>query len=141
MNASSWLVLLVLLLLGGAAAVLWIRAEGTPPALEAPDALLVGAQGASLAIAVSDGGSGLRELRVSLLRADGETTLLEETYPGNLLSGGLRKQHAVEIPLAAERLREVRGEAVIRVATRDWSWRGFFSGNEALADIPLSVDL
>ena len=65
MNSSGWLVVLVLLLLGAGGAGVWIRAEGTPPGLETPPAVLVGRSGETLEIGLSDAGSGLRQLRVS----------------------------------------------------------------------------
>jgi murein DD-endopeptidase MepM/ murein hydrolase activator NlpD len=140
-NRSGWLVFLVLLLLGAGAAGLWIRAEGTPPLVGAPESVLVGRRGESVSLALSDRGSGLRELRVTVSRADGEAALLEETYPGNLLTGGTRSLHSVELRLDPDRLGQLRGEAMLRVVLRDWSWRGLFSGNETRIDVPLTVDL
>lgn len=140
-NASGWLVVLVLLLLGAGGAGIWIRAEGTPPALETPSAVLVGRSGETLEIGLSDADSGLRQLRVVLDKAVGETVLLEETYPGNLLTGGQRRLHSVTLRLDSDRLAGLRGEAMLRVEVWDWSWRGSFAGNRAGADIPLKVDL
>jgi murein DD-endopeptidase MepM/ murein hydrolase activator NlpD len=139
-NSSAWLVVLTLVVLVGGAAALWIRAEGASPVLEAPEAVLVGKPGTTLALGVSDQGAGLRELRVTLVRADAESSLLEETYPGNLISGGVRAAHEVELPLDAGRLGGA-GEGTLRVSVRDWSWRGWFGGNQTVAELPLTVDL
>jgi murein DD-endopeptidase MepM/ murein hydrolase activator NlpD len=130
-----------LLLLGGAGAALWIRAEGEPPALEAPEALLIGRTGASLAVSLADPRSGLRSLTVELV--DGETprTLLAEEYPGNLLAGGPRREHAAQLALDPKALGALGPDAKLRIAARDWSWRGFFSGNQAEKLLPLRVDL
>lgn len=140
-NASGWLVVLVLLLAGGAGAAFWIRAEGTPPEVQAPESLLMGRKGTTLSLALADPGSGLRDLRVTLERSTGEKVLLEEHYPGNLLSGGVRVRHKVELPITADDVKDLRGRAMLRIAVRDWSWRGPLTGNETLRELPLTVDL
>ncbi|HEY5657854.1 MAG TPA: M23 family metallopeptidase [Myxococcota bacterium] len=141
MKSGGWLAVLIAALLVGGGALLWVRAEGTPPAVEAPDALVAGKAGARVALALADDGAGLRSLRVDLVHANGEIALLAEDYPGNLWSGGVRPEHAVELTLAPERLSAIQGDAVLRIAVRDWSWRRAFGGNERLLEVPLRVDL
>jgi hypothetical protein len=135
------ILIVVLLVLAGAGAAFWIRGEGEPPALEAPEALLIGRAGAALAISLADPRSGLRSLSVELL--DGETprTLLAEEYPGNLISGGTRHEHAAQLPLDPKALGALGPDALLRIAARDWSWRGFLSGNTSERVVPLRVDL
>jgi murein DD-endopeptidase MepM/ murein hydrolase activator NlpD len=140
-NSAGWLALLLAALLVSGGALLWSRAEGTVPSIDAPDALLVGTAGASVALALADAGSGLRALRVDLVHAGGAVALLAEDYPGNLLSGGVRTEHAVQLELEPERLAEIASDAVLRIAVRDWSWRGVFRGNESVRQLPVSVDL
>jgi len=140
-NSARWPALVLAALLVGGGTLLWIRAEGTAPSVEGPDALLAGTAGASVALALADTGSGLRALRVDLVHARGEIALLAEDYPGNLLSGGVRTEHAVQLALEPERLAEIAGDAVLRIAVRDWSWRGVFRGNETIRELPVSVDL
>jgi len=106
-----------------------------------PQALLVGRAGETLEIGLSDPGSGLKRLEVVLARADGETTLLEESYPGNPISGGVRKQHSVSLPLDKDRLSGLRGDAMLRVVVTDYSLRDFLAGNLTSVDVPLTVDL
>jgi murein DD-endopeptidase MepM/ murein hydrolase activator NlpD len=140
-NSAKWLVLLVAALLVGGGALLWTRAEGTAPSIDGPDALIAGMAGVSVPLALADAGSGLRALRVDLVHARGEIPVLAEEYPGNLLSGGVRAEHEVELSLGSERLAEIAGDALLRIAVRDWSWRGAFRGNEVIRELPLSVDL
>jgi murein DD-endopeptidase MepM/ murein hydrolase activator NlpD len=139
-SSSAWLAVLLVCALAGGGAVLWFRAEGGAPGLEAPESVVVGKPGATLALIVSDDGTGLRALTVSHVRADTETPLLEETWPGNLVSGGVRAEHEVSLPLDAARLGGA-GAGVLRVSVRDWSWRSSFSGNETVAELPVTVDL
>jgi murein DD-endopeptidase MepM/ murein hydrolase activator NlpD len=133
--------LLVLLLLAGAGTALWIRAEGEAPTLAAPDALLVGRAGATLALEIADAGSGLRSLSVELVDGEARRTLLAEQYPGSLVSGGPRREHAASVPLDPKALGKLSGSASVVVTARDWSWRQFLSGNAAERAIPLAIDL
>jgi murein DD-endopeptidase MepM/ murein hydrolase activator NlpD len=131
---------LVLCVLAGGATALWFRAEGAAPVVSAPDSVLVGKAGVTLALGLSDDGSGLRDVVIGLVRDDAETPLFEEAYPGNLVSGGVRAQQEVSLPLEAGRVGGA-GSGVLRVAVRDWSWRGFFAGNQTLVELPITVDL
>ena len=141
MNGSGWLVVLLALLLVGGGVAFWIRGEGTPPAVAVAESLLVGQQGLEAPVDLSDPGSGLRSLRIATGPADAETVLLDESYPGNLLSGGTRQSQAVVIGITGPLLETLPRESTLRIAARDWSWRGFFSGNETLLEVPLIVDL
>ncbi|MGH0033348.1 MAG: M23 family metallopeptidase [Myxococcota bacterium] len=141
MNTSGLIVLLLLLLATAGGVALWFRAEGTPPLVVAPEAVLLGAGGTTLEIGVSDAESGLRDVRVRLLSGAEERSLLDESYPGNLLSGGVRPEHLASIPLDAKTLGKQPAQREIEIAVRDWSWRGFFSGNQTVVSVPLTIDV
>lgn len=141
MNTSGLVVLLGLLLLVGGGVATWIRAEGTPPALELPEALVVGRTGGTLALATRDAEAGLRSLDVRIRHATGELPLLAEEFPGNLISGGTRSEHDAEIALDPDALATIEGEAVLVATSRDWSWRYGFSGNETVIEVPFTLDL
>jgi murein DD-endopeptidase MepM/ murein hydrolase activator NlpD len=140
-NTSGLVVLLALLLLLGGGIATWIRAEGTPPALELPEALVVGRTGGTLALAASDAGSGLRSLDLRIRHAAGEIPLLAEAFPGNLISGGVRSEHSAEIQLRPDSLAALEGDAVLVATSRDWSWRQLLSGNETVVEVPFTLDL
>jgi murein DD-endopeptidase MepM/ murein hydrolase activator NlpD len=140
-NSAGWLIAVLALALVGVGVLVFFRAEGSPPAVTTAEELVVGTSGAEVAISISDDGSGLRALEVILAHAGGEIPLLSETYPGNLLSGGVRSEQDASVSLDPAGLREVSGEAFLRVIARDWSWRGGFDGNAARVDVPLTVDL
>jgi hypothetical protein len=141
MNASGGDVALLVILLIGAGGFAWNRAEGEPPGLEAPETLVVGKEGARLALRASDWDSGLRSLRVTIGEGEAERVLLDETYPGNLLSGGVRNEQESEIPLDAAALEDITSPNTLRIAVRDWSWRGGLDGNETLVLLPLVIDV
>ncbi|MDH3518902.1 MAG: M23 family metallopeptidase [Myxococcales bacterium] len=141
MQSPGWLLLLLAVLLAGGGLLTWTRAEGSHPRIDAPEAILAGAAGTSVDLAISDAGSGLRALRVDFVHAGGETALVTEDFPGNLLSGGTRSEHGVTLQLDPGLLGSFEGEAILRVTARDWSWRGGFDGNESVRSVPLRVDL
>jgi murein DD-endopeptidase MepM/ murein hydrolase activator NlpD len=139
-TSSLFAILLVLLLVAGGVAV-WIRGEGEPPAIDAPESVLVGRAGATVHVAATDPRSGLRDLRVVVQHAGGELPLLDERFPGNTLSGGVRTAHEADIALDPKALAGLEGDALLRISSRDYSWRDFLSGNETVLRIPLSVDV
>ena len=157
MKATFWVGLALALALIGSGAFAWYRAEGQAPVLSAPDAmasgaaapetlripetLRVGASGRVIGVELADAGSGLRGFDAVLAHAAGQIPLVTHRYPGNLLSGGTRGAQQVDVRIRPEQLGEVRGEAVLRLAVRDWSWRGRFAGNETRVDLPVAVDL
>jgi len=102
---------------------------------------VVGRTGGPLALMASDPDSGLRSLDVRIRHAEGEIPLLSESFPGNLISGGVRSEHDVQIPLQPDALAAIRGEAQLVASSRDWSWRRLFSGNETVALVPFTLDL
>ncbi len=66
MSASVFRNTLLAILLVGAAVMGWLRFEGSPPVVEAPAALLIGAGGRTVALELADVGTGLRRLSVVL---------------------------------------------------------------------------
>ena len=88
MTGRAWGVILLILLLAAAGGGVWLRCEGTAPGIEAPESLLIGRDGASLVVRVSDSESGVREIAVRLRHHKGEQLLFErgqiELDPGTL---------------------------------------------------------
>jgi murein DD-endopeptidase MepM/ murein hydrolase activator NlpD len=142
MKASGWLLILGLIAAIGLGGFAWYRAEGEPPTLAGPEGeLVIGKNGLKLVLSAADVGSGLRSLRVALARSGAaEQVLFDESYPGNLLSGGTRGEQAASVQLDPARL-AVKGPGTLSIAVRDWSWRGAFGGNETRRELPLRVDL
>jgi len=135
-----WFVLCLLAL--GAGGYAWVRAEGEPPVVRAPETLLLGAEGTRLEIEADDARSGLRAIEVVLALPGGEETLLREEYPGTLLRGGTAgSPRAVAVSVDAKQLGSDGAEGFLRITARDWSLRGLLSGNATLVEIPVRLDL
>ena len=137
------LLLVAILVVGGGALMFW-RCEGDPPTISAPESLAVGRAGGRIELKLADEGSGLREVRVSVVQGEGDPVDLgRETYPGALLAGSRQPALAPSLgyDLDAKALGLEEGPATLRVTATDWSWASFFSGNQASAEVALAVDL
>jgi len=141
-TGRGWLgvLLALVLLVGGAFA--WIRFEGDAPIVEGPTSLLIGSS-SSVAFDISDLGSGLREILISVQQADGETVVFERSFPGDFGTGGKTPGilERVEVEIDPKALGLAHGDASLTVTARDWSWRNSFRGNESQSQIPLKIDL
>lgn len=124
-------------------ALTFLRCERSAPTVETPQPLVLGREPKLLVLDVADEGSGLRSLRAELVLPSAVTPLVAKTWPGSLLHGGETKpsRERIEIPVDPKGLGLVDGAATVRVTTRDWSWSSFLSGNETVAELPLTVDL
>jgi len=134
------LVLLILVL--GLGWLAWVRAEGSAPVIRAPASLVVGGPGRGVELELLDEGAGLREVRVTLQHADGESVLLDERFSGNLATGGGPEgaDRRVQLRIDPEALGLPDGDAFLRVAATDWSWRHGFGGNVSEVAIPVAID-
>jgi hypothetical protein len=142
-TARAWGFIALILLLAVVGGATWLRCEGTPPTIEAPEALLIGGDGASVVLRVSDPDSGVRDVAIRLRHGQGEQVLFEKAYAGNPFSGGMAKPEAdpIEIAIDPRSLGIGDGEATLEVDATDWSWAEFFAGNSQTLEIPTRVDL
>lgn len=141
MTGRAWGVILLLALAIVAGTAVWLRCEGVPPVVDAPDSLAVGKAGARLAIAASDRRSGIRSLRVGLRHAGGEISLAEAQRPGNPFMGAAeRPMPALEVELDPEALGLRDGDAFLVVEAVDWSAANLLRGNTARLELPVRID-
>ncbi|MFB3117361.1 MAG: hypothetical protein ACE1ZP_01230, partial [Myxococcota bacterium] len=140
-TGKGWLGILLAALLLSGGVFTWVRFEGDAPTVEGPASLLIGSSG-SVAFDIGDLGSGLREIRISVQQADGETVAFERSFPGSLRTGGNSPWTSArfEIDIDPKALGLVHGDASLTVTARDWSWRNRFRGNETQRQIPLTID-
>lgn len=140
LRGFSMIVLLVLAVAAGAA--VWVRCEGTPPELDAPEELAVGRDGKTVTVTARDPGSGVRNLSARLRHAGGEVPLGDTQTMGTLLVGGEAAEPAtLEVTVDPKGLGLREGQAFLVLEAADWSWRRLLQGNLAVREVPLAVDL
>ncbi len=129
------LVLLVVLLAGVIAAGIHFRPrfESQPPQVRlAPDSAVIGA--APLEIALTDAGSGLKSLTITLVAGGPETTIAAEQFASPVAEK--------KVSFALAKLPGVKeGPATLRVVARDASLWGWFKGNETVVQKQIAIDL
>jgi len=141
MTGSGLGMFLLAVALAALLSVAFVRCEGTPPALEAPAKLVVGKDGRTVALTVTDTGAGPKSLAAVLVHAKGEVPLADETLGGGRwLPFGTTTPYTVELALDPKALGAKDGDATLRVTARDHSFRSWGSGNEALLEIPVTFD-
>ncbi len=142
MTLRGWVGFLFLMLVAGIGFLVWERAEGEAPTIDAPGALTVAASGRDVELTLADAGAGLRSLRVTIRQAGEDTDLVSEEFPGSLVSGAASTEptRTQRFNLDPKALGLVDGEAVLTVVVSDWSWRGGFRGNTSELVIPVTID-
>jgi murein DD-endopeptidase MepM/ murein hydrolase activator NlpD len=141
-TGRAWGIIALILLLAAAGGATWLRCEKNAPTIEAPDALLIGRDGISVVLRLSDQHSGVREVEIRLIHETGEKVLLERAFAGNPFTGGVVKPDVdpIEIAIDPESLGMGDGEAILKVEATDWSWAETFAGNSRVLEIPIRVD-
>jgi murein DD-endopeptidase MepM/ murein hydrolase activator NlpD len=69
--------------------------------------------------------------------------LAGQLFPGEILRGGTGPRTDLELPLSLDMRRSglKEGAATLVLTARDWSWRGWLSGNETVIEVPVTIDL
>ena len=141
-RSRSWLWGLPILLLFVALIVLLVkRMEGQPPSmtLEMESASLGAAQ--ELTLIVADEQTGIREVWVALYKDGKETVLLEKMFPSaSFLTGGAIRSQTITVPVDPKAMGISDGKAVLRLVTRDYSWRKWGDGNQQYAEHEVIID-
>jgi murein DD-endopeptidase MepM/ murein hydrolase activator NlpD len=126
-------ILVVIAILAGSAYFLRARFESDPPQITvSPDVDVVGL--APLEIQVTDKGTGLKSVTATLSQGGTERSLASEQFD--------RPVSEKKFAVALAKVSGVKeGPAVLRVTARDASLWHFFSGNEAVLEKKLTIDL
>ena len=93
------IVVLAVVLLG-AGAFGFYRCEGSPPSIEAPPSIAIGREPRTATLTVSDQGSGLRDVVVSLQTPEGEKPLAAPELPGGWLGPSSVLRDTLAVPVA-----------------------------------------
>jgi murein DD-endopeptidase MepM/ murein hydrolase activator NlpD len=127
-----------------AAPLIWLalkRLEGEAPklALEEPTHF-IGASHTLRGVA-SDRKSGLRRVWIAILQQGRQVVLLDKTFPPKgFLRGGKVREQEVAVEIKTRKLGLIDGEAVMRTAVWDYSYRGWWSGNRSYTERKLVID-
>lgn len=126
------------------AALVWIladRLEGEAPvlSLDLESRYLPGS--AEIPLVVSDEKSGLRRVYASILQGDREVTLVNQTVDpadGEEIADPGHLELNLRIDAVEKGLKD--GEALLRIAAWDRSWRQRFAGNLAYKEVEIVID-
>lgn len=135
------LIAIAVIVVGVLALLLLPRLEGQPPTLKLTLSSAALGSNAAVAVDVADAKSGLQKLWISVLHKDGETILLDKTYPSaGLFSGGQVHEDKVSITVDPASRGIEDGKAMLRVMARDFSWRHLFKGNSFYQEQEIIID-
>ncbi len=141
MTRSGLRIFLLVALAAGIVSLAWVRCEGTPPAIEAPDRLVVGKSGQTVRFTVSDAGAGPKSITAVLVHDKGEEPLGQRSLgAGRWRPFGAPAPSPSEFSLDPKGLGLADGDATLQVSARDHSFRGRLSGNETRLEIPVTID-
>ena len=92
-------------------------------------------------ISLEDKKSGIRKIWIALIKDGKEVVLFEDEFPSaGLFSGGKVKTKSLDFKFEPERLNLSDGNATLRLAVWDYSWRGWWTGNQTYVEKNLIID-
>jgi murein DD-endopeptidase MepM/ murein hydrolase activator NlpD len=124
--------------------VLWlllVRLEGQKPEITfEPAAPFIG-KSHDFSISIADPKSGLRKIWVAVIQNGKEVVLAEQDFPSaGIFSGGEIKSKSLNIPFEPQKHKFSDGKAILRLAVWDYSWRGWWHGNQVYIEKNLTID-
>ena len=118
-----------------------VRFEGQAPELVFELASPYIGKSHDFTISLADSQSGLRKVWVALVKDGKEVVLVDTKFPSaGILSGGELKTQTVKIPFEPATYKLSDGEAILRLAAWDHSWRGWWKGNRVYIEKNLIID-
>ena len=130
----------ILLLLPG----LWlsiVRLEGQKPeVIFEQDSTYIG-KSHDFSISIADSNSGIRKIWIAMIQNGKEIVLTEQDFQSTgIFGGGKIKSKSLNIPFEPEKHGFADGKAILRLAVWDYSWRGWWQGNQAYLEKDLIID-
>jgi murein DD-endopeptidase MepM/ murein hydrolase activator NlpD len=141
-NRKRWLVGIIgaIILLP----VLWlllIRFEGQKPEIVIDLTSTYIGKVNEFSISFEDKKSGLRKIWIALVKNGKEVVLSDDEFPSaGLFSGGKIKTQTLNLKFEPEKHKFSDGKAILRLAVWDYSWRGWWQGNQAYVEKSLVID-
>jgi murein DD-endopeptidase MepM/ murein hydrolase activator NlpD len=113
--------------------ILFYKYEGAQPQVDVRLPSLYLKKSYEMSLMVRDKGTGLRKIQVSIMQKGNEKILLEKEYATSsilsLFSDKRVNEDSFVIPVESRKYGMNDGEALIRIMVKDFSWRGWNSGN------------
>jgi murein DD-endopeptidase MepM/ murein hydrolase activator NlpD len=125
-------------------AVLWVllnRFEGEKPeihiTIESP---FIG-KSHDFSVSIADKKSGLRKVWIAMVQDGKEVVLTDERFASaGFFSGGEINNKNLRIAFEPEKYEFSDGKAILRLAVWDYSWRGWWQGNQTYVEKNLAID-
>jgi murein DD-endopeptidase MepM/ murein hydrolase activator NlpD len=118
-----------------------IRFEGQNPKVGFELASPYLGKSQKFSITVDDAQSGLRKVWIAMVKDGQEVVLVDTDFPSaGFLSGGQTKTQTLEIPFEPATYQISDGEAILRLAVWDYSWRSWWKGNRVYIEKNLIID-
>jgi murein DD-endopeptidase MepM/ murein hydrolase activator NlpD len=141
-NKKRWLVgIAVAILLLPVLWLLLVRLEGQKPEIIFEQASPFIGKSHDFSLSITDPNSGLRKIWVAMIQNGKEIILTEQDFPSaGIFSGGQIKSKSLNIPFEPQKHGFSDGKAILRLAVWDYSWRGWWQGNQAYLEKNLTID-
>ena len=124
--------------------VLWfllIRLEGQKPVIIFELASPYIGKSNEFSVSLEDKKSGLRKIWVAMIKNGKEVVLIDEVLPAaGFFGGGEVKNKTLSITFEPEKFEFSDGKAILRMAVWDYSWRGWWQGNQIYVEKNLIID-
>ena len=124
--------------------VLWlllVRLEGQKPVIGFELASPYIGKSNEFSVSLEDKKSGLRKIWIAVIKNGKEVVLVDEALPSaGILSGGEVKNKTLNITFEPAKFEFTDGKAIIRLAVWDYSWRGWWKGNQVYIEENLIID-
>ncbi len=124
--------------------VLWlflVRLEGQKPEIMLEQASPFVGKSHDFSISIADSKSGLRKIWVAMIQNGKEVVLAEQDFPSaGIFGGGEIKSKSLNIPFEPQKHKFSDGKAILRLAVWDYSWRGWWHGNQVYLEKNLTID-
>jgi hypothetical protein len=90
---------------------------------------------------ILDPGSGIRKIRIGLVKDGKEHILQDETFPSlSFFSGGAVQEAPITLKIDPQKLNIGDGKAVLRIAAWDYSWRNWYNGSQTYLEKEFIID-
>jgi len=135
------LFIILLIITAGFLTLTWLYEKKTPEIIMSRTLDFIGTK-TTIDLQVSDEGSGLKMAMVTLNQRSKTELLARKTFPryNPFKDGNVTLPESLKATIEPKKIGMLDGDAELVVTVRDYSWRSFFSGNETILTLPVTID-